>query len=40
MSKLKVISGMDAIKAFSKDGWVPNRQVGSRIKAGLVETFN
>jgi len=31
MSRLKIISGMDAIKAFSKDGWIPNRQVGSHV---------
>ena len=31
MSRLPVISGMQAIKAFSKDGWLPHRQVGSHV---------
>ena len=31
MSKLPIISGMAAIKAFSKVGWVPHRQVGSHV---------
>ncbi len=31
MSKLPVISGIEAIKAFSKAGWVPHRQVGSHV---------
>ena len=31
MSKLPVISGMDAIKAFAKAGWIPHRQVGSHV---------
>jgi len=31
MSRLPVISGMQAIKAFSKAGWVPHRQVGSHV---------
>lgn len=31
MSKLPVISGMEAIKAFSKAGWIPHRQVGSHV---------
>nr|WP_321497984.1 type II toxin-antitoxin system HicA family toxin [uncultured Methanolobus sp.] len=31
MSKLPVISGMEAIKAFSKAGWYPHRQVGSHV---------
>lgn len=31
MSKLPVISGIKAIKAFSKAGWYPHRQVGSHV---------
>ena len=31
MSKLPIISGMDAIKAFSRAGWIPHRQVGSHV---------
>jgi len=31
MSRLPVISGMQAIKAFSKAGWLPHRQVGSHV---------
>jgi len=31
MSKLPVISGMKAIKAFSRVGWTPHRQVGSHV---------
>ena len=31
MSKLPVMSGMQAIKAFSKAGWLPHRQVGSHV---------
>jgi predicted RNA binding protein YcfA (HicA-like mRNA interferase family) len=31
MSKIPIISGMEAIKAFSKSGWVPHRQVGSHV---------
>lgn len=31
MPKLPIISGMDAIKAFSKAGWIPHRQVGSHV---------
>ena len=31
MSRLPIISGMKAIKAFSKAGWVPHRQVGSHV---------
>jgi len=31
MSKLPVISGTKAIKAFSKAGWFPHRQVGSHV---------
>jgi hypothetical protein len=27
MPKLPIISGMEAIKAFSKAGWIPHRQV-------------
>jgi predicted RNA binding protein YcfA (HicA-like mRNA interferase family) len=31
MTKLPLISGMDAIKAFPKAGWIPHRQVGSHV---------
>ncbi len=31
MSGLPVISGMQAIKTFSKAGWLPHRQVGSHV---------
>ena len=31
MPKLPVISGMKAIKAFSRAGWTPHRQVGSHV---------
>ncbi len=31
MPKLPVISGDKAIKAFSKAGWYPHRQVGSHL---------
>ena len=31
MPKLPIISGMGAIKAFSKAGWIPHRQVGSHV---------
>ncbi len=31
MSGLPAISGMQAIKAFSKAGWLPHRQVGSHV---------
>jgi predicted RNA binding protein YcfA (HicA-like mRNA interferase family) len=31
MSKLPIISGMEAMKAFSKAGWIPHRQVGSHV---------
>ncbi len=31
MSKLPVISGLKAVKAFSKAGWVIARQTGSHI---------
>lgn len=31
MPKLPIISGMEAIKAFSKAGWIPHRQVGSHV---------
>ena len=37
MAKLPVISGIAAVKAFSKDGWFVARQTGShiiRVKAG------
>lgn len=31
MPKLPIISGMEAIKAFSSAGWIPHRQVGSHV---------
>jgi len=31
MSKLPIISGMEAIKAFSRADWIPHRQVGSHV---------
>ncbi|WP_456474234.1 type II toxin-antitoxin system HicA family toxin, partial [Candidatus Pyrohabitans sp.] len=31
MPKLPVISGKKAVKAFSKAGWYPHRQVGSHL---------
>jgi len=31
MPKLPIISGMEAMKAFSKAGWIPHRQVGSHV---------
>jgi predicted RNA binding protein YcfA (HicA-like mRNA interferase family) len=31
MPKLPVVSGIEAIKAFSKAGWYPHRQVGSHV---------
>jgi predicted RNA binding protein YcfA (HicA-like mRNA interferase family) len=31
MSRLPVIFGMQAIKAFFKAGWLPHRQVGSHV---------
>ena len=31
MPKLPIISGIEAIKAFSKAGWTPQRQVGSHV---------
>jgi predicted RNA binding protein YcfA (HicA-like mRNA interferase family) len=31
MAKLPIISGVEAIKAFSKAGWLPHRQVGSHV---------
>lgn len=31
MSKVPIISGMEAIKAFSRAGWIPHRQVGSHV---------
>ena len=40
MSRLPIISGMKAIKVFSKAGWVPHRQVGSHVvlrKEGIKE---
>ncbi len=43
MPKLPVISGMKAIKAFSKAGWIVARQTGSHIimeKAGSIVTLS
>jgi predicted RNA binding protein YcfA (HicA-like mRNA interferase family) len=31
MSKLPIISGSEAIRAFSRAGWFPHRQVGSHV---------
>ncbi|WP_370575856.1 type II toxin-antitoxin system HicA family toxin [Methanomethylovorans sp.] len=31
MSKLPIISGSEAIRAFSRAGWLPHRQVGSHV---------
>ncbi len=31
MSKLPIISGIEAIKAFSRSCWIPHRQVGSHV---------
>jgi len=31
MSKLPLISGIEAIKTYSKAGWTPHRQVGSHV---------
>jgi predicted RNA binding protein YcfA (HicA-like mRNA interferase family) len=31
MSKLPILSGIQTIKAFSKAGWIPHRQVGSHV---------
>ncbi len=31
MSNLPIISGMEAIKAFSRAGWIPHRQIGSHV---------
>jgi predicted RNA binding protein YcfA (HicA-like mRNA interferase family) len=31
MSKLPIISGMEAMKAFSRAGWIPHLQVGSHV---------
>ena len=31
MPTLPIISGMEAIKAFSRAGWIPHRQVGSHV---------
>jgi predicted RNA binding protein YcfA (HicA-like mRNA interferase family) len=31
MSKLPIISGIKAIKTFSRAGWYPHRQVGSHV---------
>ena len=31
MPKLPIISGIEAIKAFSKARWIPHRQVGSHV---------
>ncbi len=31
MSKLPIISGLEAVKAFNKDGWLMVRQTGSHM---------
>jgi predicted RNA binding protein YcfA (HicA-like mRNA interferase family) len=43
MAKLPVISGLAAVKAFSKAGWVVNRQTGSHVimeKVGHTATLS
>ncbi|GBE55738.1 MAG TPA: addiction module toxin, HicA family [Euryarchaeota archaeon] len=43
MSRLPIISGKEATKAFSKIEWYPNRQVGSHLimrKKGLKITLS
>ena len=43
MPRLPLISGMKAIKAFSKAGWIVARQTGSHIimeKAGSIVTLS
>jgi len=43
MSRLPIISGKEATKAFSKIEWYPNRQVGSHLvmrKKGLKVTLS
>ena len=43
MSKLPVISGMKAVKAFQKAGWMVKRQTGSHIimeKIGYIATLS
>lgn len=43
MSRLPLISGSKAIKAFNKDGWNPARQTGSHlimVKQGSMVTLS
>jgi predicted RNA binding protein YcfA (HicA-like mRNA interferase family) len=43
MAKLPVISGLTAVKAFSKAGWILSRQTGSHVimeKVGHVTTLS
>ena len=43
MVKLPVLSGLKAVKAFNKAGWVVSRQTGSHIimeKAGYAATLS
>ncbi len=43
MTKLPVISGVKAIKAFSRVGWIIARQTGSHVimeKAGSIVTLS
>lgn len=42
MPKLPTISGVEAIKVFSKAGWLSHRQIGSHVvlrKEGTKITF-
>ena len=43
MSKLPIISGIEAVKAFNRDGWFVARQTGSHsimVKAGFEVTLS
>lgn len=43
MPKLPLISGAEAVKAFSRAGWIPRRQVGSHLtmeKEGVEATLS
>jgi len=43
MARLPMISGMKAVKTFSKDGWFMARQTGSHVimvKSGRVVTLS
>lgn len=43
MGRLPMVSGRDAVKAFSRAGWVPVRQHGSHVmleKAGREEVLS